>query len=212
MRGRQVVSLRAAAAADADAVAALHTESWRHHYRGAYADSFLDGDVLSDRHAVWSRRLAAPGPERITILAEADAEVAGFVHVVLDEDERWGSLVDNLHVSGTRQRQGIGSALMAGAAQAVADRATSRSMYLWVLQQNLAAQAFYAARGGRSVERALAEPPGGVPGRLSGHPVKLRYAWQDARAVSGRPGADSPRFRHPFGTSARQHGGRGDAQ
>jgi hypothetical protein len=24
---------------------------------------------------------------------------AGFVHVVFDEDDRWGSLIDNLHVA-----------------------------------------------------------------------------------------------------------------
>jgi hypothetical protein len=27
----------------------LHADSWRRHYRGAYADAFLDGDVLADR-------------------------------------------------------------------------------------------------------------------------------------------------------------------
>ena len=72
---------------------------------------------------------------------------------------------------------------MALAAQAAADGAAARSMYLWVLEQNVAAQAFYAARGGRSVGGALVESPGSVPGRLSGRPLKLRYAWQDARAI-----------------------------
>ena len=30
---------------DANAIAALHADSWRRHYRGAYSDAFLDGDV-----------------------------------------------------------------------------------------------------------------------------------------------------------------------
>src|SRR2546430_14764213 len=51
---------RAAGAADADAVAALHADSWRRHYRGAYSDGFLDGDVLADRRAGWAARLAGP--------------------------------------------------------------------------------------------------------------------------------------------------------
>jgi ribosomal protein S18 acetylase RimI-like enzyme len=175
------VSFRAAGAADAGSVAALHADSWRRFYRGAYADAFLDGDVLADRLAVWSGRLATPGPDSVTILAEADGEIAGFVHLVLDDDERWGSLVDNLHVSHARQRHGLGSALMARAAQAVVDRCTTGSMYLWVLEQNTAAQAFYAAHGGRSAERALVESPGGVPGRLNGCPAMLRYVWPDVR-------------------------------
>jgi len=29
-----------------DAVAALHAESWRRNYRGAYSDDFLDGEVF----------------------------------------------------------------------------------------------------------------------------------------------------------------------
>jgi GNAT superfamily N-acetyltransferase len=177
------VSFRAAAAADADSVAALHADSWRRYYRGAYADAFLDGDVLADRRTAWSRRLATQGPASITILAEADGEIAGFVHLLLDEDERWGSLVDNLHVTQARQRHGIGSALITRTAQAVIDHGTTGSMYLWVLDQNTAAQAFYTAHGGRSAERAFVEAPGGVPGRLHGYPAKLRYVWPDARVL-----------------------------
>jgi GNAT superfamily N-acetyltransferase len=181
------LSFRAAGAADADSVAALHADSWRRHYRGAYADAFLDGDVLADRRAVWSRRLTVPRPDSITILAEADAEIVGFVHLVLDDDERWGSLVDNLHVTNARQRHGIGSALITRAAQAVVDGGATGSMYLWVLEQNTAAQAFYAAHGGKSAERALVHAPGGLPGRLDGSPACLRYAWPDARDLLRRP-------------------------
>ena len=43
---------RQASIHDVEAIAALHTESWQRHYRGAYLDSFLDGDVLADRLAV----------------------------------------------------------------------------------------------------------------------------------------------------------------
>jgi hypothetical protein len=37
---------------DAEKVGMLHADSWRRHYRGAYADSFLDGDVVADRRSV----------------------------------------------------------------------------------------------------------------------------------------------------------------
>lgn len=178
------VSFRPAVAADADGVAAVHAASWRRYYRGAYADGFLDGDVLADRRAVWSSRLSARDPGSVTVLAEAGAEIAGFVHVVLDDDERWGSLVDNLHVVPARQRLGIGSVLMARAAQAVVERARTDAMYLWVLEQNAAAQAFYAAHGGRCAERAPVDSPGGVPGRLNGRPVKLRFVWLDVRDLA----------------------------
>ena len=37
---------RSAEAGDAAAVAGLHADSWRRHYRGAFSDAFLDGDVV----------------------------------------------------------------------------------------------------------------------------------------------------------------------
>lgn len=36
---------RPARATDSEAIAVLHADSWRRHYRGAYSDAFLDGDV-----------------------------------------------------------------------------------------------------------------------------------------------------------------------
>jgi hypothetical protein len=80
--------LRLAGLDDAEQVALLHAGSWRRHYRGAYSDSYLDGDIVTDRLSVWCARLAAPAASW-TVLAEDDAGLVGFVHVVFDEDARW---------------------------------------------------------------------------------------------------------------------------
>jgi hypothetical protein len=64
-------------------------------------------------------------------------------------------------------------------AQAVLDSAPASGLYLWVLEQNAAAQAFYTAKGGTCVERAAVPPPGGDPTRLNGTPMALRFAWPD---------------------------------
>jgi hypothetical protein len=122
--------LRAAGLDDAGKVALLHADSWRRHYRGAYADSFLDGDVIADRRSEWSSRLAVPTTNTMTTVAEDDTGLVGFVHVVFDDDDRWGSLIDNLHVTHERRRTGIGTALLTRAAEGVAERATGKSMYL----------------------------------------------------------------------------------
>ena len=116
------VRYRAAGPDDAGSVARLHADSWRRHYRGTYADAYLDSDILTDRRAVWSARLAAAAGTATlpagtaTLLAEDDTGPVGFVHVVFDDDDRWGSLVDNLHVAPGRQRAGIGTGLLARAA------------------------------------------------------------------------------------------------
>src|SRR3954466_4329007 len=101
--------LRLTGAEVAGQIALLHADSWRRHYRGAYADSFLDGDVVADRRSVWSARLATPANSH-TVVAEDDDRLVGFIHVVFDQDPRWGSLVDNLHVVHDRHRAGVGTA------------------------------------------------------------------------------------------------------
>jgi len=173
---------RNATARDTRAVAALHAESWRQNYRGAFSDSFLDGDVLADRTAVWTDRLTKPAAQQITIVAEHEDEVVGFAHTILDDDPRWGALLDNLHVAAGVKRKGIGGQLMGRSAAAILERAPTTGLYLWVLEQNTSAQAFYAALGGVCVERGLSAPPGG------GRPARLRYVWSDPSALLARKG------------------------
>jgi ribosomal protein S18 acetylase RimI-like enzyme len=173
------VRFRAAAADDAAAVARLHADSWRRHYRGAYSDAFLDGDVAGYLLAIWAKRLTSPDPQARTIVAELGGEIVGLAHTELGESADWGALLDNLHVSYGLKGLGIGTRLMALTAQAVLDSTPGSGLYLWVLEQNAGARAFYTARGGTCVETSADSAPGGDPGRLNGNPMCLRIAWPD---------------------------------
>ena len=165
---------RQATAQDAAAIAVPHADSWRRHYRGACLDSYLDGDVTADRMAEWTDRLSQARADWHTLIAESGDAVAGFAHVILDADPIWGAYVDALHVRHDMKRQGLGVRLIAETARWVARSRSSSGIYLWVLEQNSAAQAFYTAQGGSNVERQLAGPfPGG------GRAYSFRYAWPD---------------------------------
>jgi hypothetical protein len=72
----------------------------------------------------------------------------------------------------------------------VVERAAGPALFLWVLAQNVAAQRFYPALGGRYAGDGLVGPPGGEPSRLVGTPRKLRISWPDA-AVFGAPATGS---------------------
>jgi GNAT superfamily N-acetyltransferase len=170
---------RTAAADDAAAVAGLHADSWRRHYRGAFSDAFLDGDVPGFLLSRWTGLLTAPDPQARTIVAELDGELVGLAHTQLGEDPAWGALLDNLHVSYGLKRLGVGTRLLALTAQAVLDSTPESGLYLWVLEQNAGARAFYTARGGTCVETVRVPPPGGDPSRLNGSPMGLRFAWPD---------------------------------
>ena len=180
-------SVRLADSSDAEAIAALHAESWRRHYRGAYSDAFLDGDVATDRRRVWSSRLTNPPATHCTLVAESGGALVGFAHTVLDDDPTWGALLDNLHVAFALKRNRVGTTLLAAAARTVAVRTPTSGLYLWVLEQNTPAQAFYEARGGTRVGRRLVSPPGGDPTRLNGAPSAFRYAWPNPRILEALP-------------------------
>jgi ribosomal protein S18 acetylase RimI-like enzyme len=174
---------RRAISTDAVAIANLHADSWRQHYRGAYSDGFLDDDVLADRLAVWTDRTHAEHTDGYTIVAEAGKEIIAFAHIILGHDGDWGALVENLHVAGFHHRRGVGTELMARLALVVLERAPPVCLYLWVLEQNTTAQSFYRALGGTYVQRAPAPAPGGDSRRLAGSPWRLRFVWPDPKIL-----------------------------
>lgn len=183
--------IRLATADDVDAVARLHADSWRRHYRGAYLDSYLDGDVVTDRIAVWTERLAQPCADTSTLVVDEDGALVGFAHTIYDDDPTWGALLDNLHVRHDVKRRGVGRWLLRETALALADRRPASGLYLFVLEQNTPAQAFYASCGGRCVQRRMGGPfPGG------GTAPSLRYAWPDlgplVRGTFPPPAAGDP--------------------
>lgn len=164
---------REATAADATAVARLHAESWRTHYRGAYRDEYLDGDVFDDRLRVWAERLSTPPPNQFVVLAEEDDALTGFACVYGADDETWGSLLDNLHVRSGHQRRGIGAGLVAEVAAWCRANHAGCGLYLWVLDGNRGARRFYERLGAGDRGGEFSEPPGG--GRIHGR----RYAWKE---------------------------------
>jgi len=175
------VEYRAATARDVGAIARLHADSWRRHYRGSYSDAYLDGDVEAGRLAVWTDRLqTARQTDQCTIIAERDGVVVGFAHTILNADPTWGALLDNLHVAHELKGRGIGTQLMAETARAVMERTPSSGLFLWVLEPNKAAQAFYEALGGTYAGQESSEAPGG------GTVVGLRVVWRDPSALLAR--------------------------
>ena len=176
---------------DIGAVARIHTDSWRRHYRGMYADHYLDGDLFGDRLAVWTERIKSDDPNRFTLMAEHEGKPVGFAHVMLDADATWGTMVENLHVSYDAQGKGIGSLLLDRVARIVAEQRPGSGIYLWVLELNTQATAFYVARKGVLRDSEPSAAPGGNPANLQGHPRRVRVTWTDP-AVLMRPERKSP--------------------
>jgi ribosomal protein S18 acetylase RimI-like enzyme len=137
--------------------------------------------VFDDRAEIWRARFASSNAAQFVVVAEDDGLLDGFACVYGADDPEWGSLLDNLHVRSERWRRGIGRELMRLAATWTAQRYPG-GLYLWVLEKNDAARRFYERLGGRDIEAAAFEAPGG------GQIDSRRYWWPHAAALAAKPG------------------------
>ena len=178
------VQYRLATASAAPAIAKLHAESWRVAYRGMFPDDFLDNEAFEDRDRTWRERFTDPDREAktLTVLAESGHELVGFAHSIVDEDETYGTLLDNLHVRRSEHRGGIGTIMMAENADRLAKSGSTSPLYLWVLEGNDTARRFYAALGGEECGRGTAADGPSNP-NLPAVP-SLRICWPDLSVLS----------------------------
>lgn len=142
-------SLRLATLQDAPAIAALHAASWRATYAGIFSQNFLDHHADKNRLDLWQKRLGDPAANQWVQLAHVEDKLAGFICVFAAEDDKFGSLIDNLHVAPGMTGHRIGRRLMASASQWLAQGYADDPVYLWVLERNTGAKRFYEAVGGR---------------------------------------------------------------
>ncbi len=171
------LALRPATEADAELIAAIHSASWQATYRGLLPDAFLDGEVTHERASWWRARMSAPGAEhRIVLIAERAGEPIGFVCVERQPDSPWGVLLDNLHALPAHQGIGAGKLLMR-AAQDWAREHGEAQLYLYVLEGNAPAIAFYERQGWQF--------SGAEPDHMGGVDITaLRYVYPLDRASS----------------------------
>ncbi|MBI3524493.1 MAG: GNAT family N-acetyltransferase [Betaproteobacteria bacterium] len=177
------MNVRSAKLEDAESIALLHAESWRVAYRGIFRDEFLDGDVIQDRKDTWRQRFTTPKNNQIVFVAEDNQELCGFACAFGNEDKKWGTFIDNLHVRKNRKRQGIGTRLITEIVLWSRQHYPGLGLYLDVLEENIPARRFYEALGAINQESRLWEPPGG------GEVVDLRYVWLNVEPLlSGNVG------------------------
>ena len=100
---------------DADAIAALHAESWRAHYRDILPDAYLDGEVFQERRAFWRDALRAPRAGQLVMVATLEAALTGFVSIVRDGEPGFDAEIENLHVRPQLCGGGLGKRLLAAA-------------------------------------------------------------------------------------------------
>ncbi|MEJ1995367.1 MAG: GNAT family N-acetyltransferase [Limibacillus sp.] len=177
--------LREARAEDAEAIAALHAESWRSTYRGILSDDYLEGEIHEERARFWRDFLARRHPGDLVILAEGDEGLLGFIALV-DEDPDYDALIENLHVEPEQRGSGLGRKLLAEACRRLIAQGKN-SVCLWVFDDNAAAFAFYLRLGGK-VDKKTSDPdapPSEADSRIGWHDLPALLAACEAKRGKG---------------------------
>jgi ribosomal protein S18 acetylase RimI-like enzyme len=175
----QVVAIRDAKAADAEALAQLHAASWRATYRGILRDHYLDHEVLADRLAVWRDRFEHPkASQRIFVAENIDSgEIAGLACCFIAEDERYGTWLDNLHISPERKRGGLGTTLIRRIAAASLEASPEAGLWLLVFEGNTEARNFYERLGGVNTGSEMIRTYDGTLAKM------VHMYWADPRGL-----------------------------
>jgi len=168
-----MLDIRPVYASDIETIARIHAESWRDSYRGILRDAYLDGDILSERQALWASRLQDPQPGQIGLLASSGGNAVGFAFAFPGAHARWGTLLDNLHVRPTQRGGGIGTQLLHALTEHVLTHHPGQGLFLWVYELNARARKYYEGLGAEKIERAeIAAPCGGTV-------AEWLYVWPD---------------------------------
>ena len=176
------LSIRPAAAGDANAIAQVRVDAWRATYKGMIPDAYLASMSVDASAALWQRVLGAASGKASVFVAANGAEVAGFAAGNLLPEPRHGldAELTAIYLRPDRQRAGVGRRLVA--AVAAAERAQGATGLLtWVIAANKGARAFYDRLGAE----LLVEQPFQWDGMDL---VEAGYGWRDLDALVARLG------------------------
>jgi|SRR5215831_21290950 len=170
-----MISIRAATAGDAVAIARVHVESWRTTYAGIVPDEYLSGLDEGLRVKLWREWLSG---DTAVLVAEDTSGVVGFAHAgkIREPVVTCDAELYSLYLLKDAQRRGTGSALVRAMAALLEER-RFRSMAVWVLERN-PSRSFYDRSGARLAASRVIEIGGA---KL----LEIAYWWPDLAAMKG---------------------------
>ncbi|MCC2028118.1 GNAT family N-acetyltransferase [Microbacterium tenebrionis] len=140
--------VRPAVPADADGVAEVHVRSWQAAYRDLMPQEVLDGLSVEQRAEGWRGILGDMSRASRTLVAEHEGRIVGWASFGAARDadapgtgELWG-----IYALPESWSSGIGHAMIAAVERELID-AGHATAYLWVLDGNERAAAFYERHG-----------------------------------------------------------------
>lgn len=159
---------------DIPAAATVRVKTWQAAYRGIVPDEFLDNLSIERNIARWQANFSIPDRFSLFYVGENDAgEVVGFAlgGAERDGDPEYHGEIGALYIFPDDQGKGLGRMLVQAFSAALVDEGFT-DMLIWVLADNHASRAFYAAMGGQAVREKEQE----IGGKML---AEVGYGWKD---------------------------------
>lgn len=150
------VTLRRAAAGDAEQVGRFQTTAWDQSYRGIVPDAVLDATTWQERAARWHDRIV--GGTRDVWLAHRDGRLVGVASTAPTDGDRPdlpALELATIYVDAAAHGTGVAGALLDAALG-------DAPAHLWVFAANGRAQRFYVKHGFRATGEAQVDPGTGL--------------------------------------------------
>ena len=142
--------IRNATRKDAQYIAKIHVDAWRSGYKEIMPDEYLKSLSVNEKTEQWNKALSTKGLGGVNLVIVLNGSISGFCVYgpARDSDlskENAGELVA-LNISPDFWGKGLGTALTKHVIKS-AHHHQWRSLYLWVLKENIRARRLYEYMG-----------------------------------------------------------------
>lgn len=141
-------SIRRAQLQDSTGLARLQVDSYRQTYTPFFPPAYIDHFSYDEQERDWRDLLTSDLNDNLLVACSQDGDLLGYALSRLDDQcfPGYASEIVALHVKGTAQRCGLGSALLKASSLTLQDAGAMNTM-LWTLRGN-PVRAWYERLGG----------------------------------------------------------------
>lgn len=140
------IQVRSASPKDILAIATIHVEAWRKAYSGLIPQKYLDQLNISERQALWEKRVTSSQSDQKIFVLEKENRVVGFSSFGASRELSEKGEIYALYISHHYWRQGLGQQLLTASEEALKEDCYQEAV-LWVLSNNQRALHFYKQAG-----------------------------------------------------------------
>ncbi|MCP4431136.1 MAG: GNAT family N-acetyltransferase [Gammaproteobacteria bacterium] len=169
------INIKYAGIIDAEAIAEIHTSSWRDAYRNILPSTYLDEEIEHERRRFWHSKLSHIAEDEMVLTINSGELVIGFVWISTSGEPGYDAVIEALHIEPHNKGCGYGKRLLKTTVERLI-RQGRKSVCLRVFDDNLDAIKFYRHIGG-------IKDQSGIDKFAGSNAADSRIGWKDIRQL-----------------------------